>query len=450
MRVGSLIILIISIFFLFSFLGTCVASSDILARLWQFSPASSGISATQVIEDISGDGHQDIFVATTAVTSNVGELPAELLLVNGRTGTVVRSLNLGRKSIGRARYLGGTIIIWEWNIGLKAYSTTLTEIWNKSLKASPTVFSACDSSRLLIAVDRNVSAIDVMNGNYLWTWRAPAKIIDGLPVADGVVCYYAENIALLNVDGVLRNTLFVARPPSEGFGYTETLHQFNASSFFFFQDVVFRSSDPTIRKIKIDGGILRQEWKIDIGGGGANKPLVITDVDGDQVSEFMCVRKEDDTIAIFSGRTGDTLYSTSMAALYISSGSIIDDIDGDGIHEVAFGPYTSSHFHGLYLASLKEANATLVTIASLDIYDTLISMEDVDGDGLCEIIGVTVGGDINCYQGFDPCIPEFSSIVFFGLLCLTAVEAVLTRSLAREQTRPENTIKQPQNTQTRP
>jgi hypothetical protein len=439
MRTGSLVILIVLVSFSVSSLGTHAASGGAPSRLWQFSPQSPGIKAMQVIEDISDDGHQDIFVATSAVarysSGTVEEFPAELSFIDGKTGTVVRSLNLGKTSIGRARYLDGTIVIWGSGIGLKTYSATLDEVWNQSFTTYPSFFSSCNSSRLLIGVGRNVMAIDVTNGNRLWTYSAPTSLIDVLPVADQIVCYYAENIALLSDDGDLMTTLFVARPPSEGFGYTETLHPFNASSFFFLQDVFFGSSGPTIRKVEINEGNLRVEWKIEVGGGGANKPLVAIDVDGDQVSDFLCVRKEDGTIGVFSGRTGDPLYSTRLAALYIKSACVINDIDGDGMLEVAFAPCTPNYVHGLYLVSLKEVNATLVQVAALDFYNGLISMEDADGDSLSEIVGVTSAGKINCYQGFDlRFIPELSRTIFLGILCLTTSAAVLARrSFAKDK-----------------
>lgn len=171
--------------------SVCIATNRELIRLWLFKPRSPSILVTQVINDVNSDGHEDVFVATLAVTrysnGQVEELPVEFIFLDGKTGTVILSQSLGQISLRQALYVNDIVVTSDWSGLLKCYDTTLKQIWNKTLSSSPTMILYCSPSKLVLAIDKNVTAISIEDGVFLWTWVAPTKILSVLAVMDRII-----------------------------------------------------------------------------------------------------------------------------------------------------------------------------------------------------------------------------------------------------------------------
>lgn len=230
---------------------------------------------------------------------------------------------------------------------------------------------------------------------------------------------------MLDINGQLIDTFSVPRPSYPNALYTETLHVLDDSSFLLMEDIwnmLGESPNPTIRKFQVNGNSLTEVWKIDVGGGAANKPLVVQDVDGDGFNDFIVRTTEGESLALLSGQAGNIIYPIHISAMYVRAGCMIDDIDGDGIREIALGPCTSNHSHGLYICSLKKDNATPAQINGIDLFESLSSIQDINGDGFSEIIGITTGGKIECYSGFDSrIISEFSIYILLTTISLMLI-----------------------------
>jgi hypothetical protein len=418
-NLSAMIILILSLCLFSSMMYTVFGESSML---WRFSPQSPLTVDVQVIEDVSGDGCQDVFIATSATTrysdGKIEELPAELILIEGRTKDVICTLTLGQISVKDTLYMNRTVAVSETNM-LKVYNISLHEIYNKTFCETPRLLRTFDESKLIFALDRNLTLLELENGEPLWIWCAPSKITNILVTKRRILCAYPEHITMLDANGTFVCSQHVPRPDFSYAIYTESLHRLDDAHFLYLEDVWLpfgKSPNVSLSMWKVDDAAFDMKWKIEVGGRSANKPYMIPDVDSDGVNDFICRRKEDDKIAVFSGKTGDMIYTTSMSAYYIGAACLINDVDGDGIAETALGLYTQDWSHGLYICSFKRNVSVSYRIICLNLYSRLVPIEDVDGDELLDIVG-EAGGKVECYRGFDSrIIPEFSTSIFLLII----------------------------------
>jgi hypothetical protein len=375
--------------------------------LWQFSPRSSAIVTTQVIDDVSGDGQDDVLVATNAITrySNYGveELPAELIILDGKSGKLNRSKTLGMTSVGGAIFVNGSIIS---SIGktLAIYDPDLQETYSETFNESPRLMGILSESQVVFSLNRNVTLFDLETRENLWTWTSPAQVAGMLIMEDALIVNYPEHLVMLAYNGTPISGKYV---PRRTFGsatlYTESLHKLDRSRFLYLEDawvILGQSPDPSLSMWEIDPLTFKLKWEIDVGGGAANKPHAISDIDSDGVNDFICRRKEDYRIAVLSGKTGEQIYPTGLSGYYVHASTQISDIDEDGIAEVAVNPYDENWWHGLYIISFK-GNRSISYEIGFTLYSHLVAIPDIDDDSLLDIIAATQGGTIEAYRGFD-------------------------------------------------
>lgn len=405
--------------------------------LWRYSPKSPSNIALQVIEDISGDGHQDIFIASSSIISysnnRVQELPAELIFIDGKNGSLIRSLNLGMVSVNFAAVVGKRIIVSQTNM-LRVYDLNFRKLYNKSLSKTPRLLRILSNSQLIYTIDNEVCLLNLENGEKIWTWYAPDSITGVLIIGRQIICAYPNYLAMLNLDGVLLHCEYVPRLNLSYAIYSESLHRLDDEHFLYLEDVwsLFeKSPNPSLSMWEVKGNSFSMKWKIEIGGGAANKPLIIPDLDGDNMNDFICVGKEDYKISVFSGQTGNLIYSTDLTGLYVHAACLIDDINNDEIREIAINPYDKDNWHSLYICSLRR-NMSISQAISLNLYKRLVPIEDVDGDGFSDFIGAKMNGEVECYRGFSSeIIPEFSYFSPIMLSLMLIINVILIFAMSR-------------------
>jgi hypothetical protein len=388
---------------------------------------------------MNGNGVDDVFVATQGQTSisngQTQQYPAELVFFDGKTGSLIRSLDLGQEPITNAMYVDGRVITSDSNGVLTCYDSTLNQIWNITLADNPQVIRVRDSSNIVLAVDDNVSDLKVDDGSTVWTWSGPAKIEDLLTTSSWTVCYYAGNLTLLDANGNFVDDYAVPRPVLSYAVYSETLHQLDNTSFLMLEDAwsIFESSpNPTLTKFQVSGNLsapaLNEIWQIEVGGGSANKPFIVGDVEGDGFNDFICAENESETLGLFSGKTGIMIYSIGVSAMYLNAGSMMNDM-GTGSIEVALAPYTGGYTDGLYLCSLQKTNSTLTAIDPLNFYCSVSTIQNVPGENYSEIIAATEDGQIRCFSVYTQTIPEFPVPTFLATLCLISLFAIIIKRI---------------------
>ncbi len=371
--------------------------------LWAFQPQSSFLATVQTINDVTGDGHEDIFVATQAQTrissAGVVNIPSELIFLNGKTGKLYRSLNLGDTGIDSSVFVNGHVILSRGN-GLEIYNSLLQRTYSRTFNGTPRLITVLNQSHVFFAVERNITLFNLEKTEYLWTLTASGKITDILVMSKGVVFTYPNYLVMRGFDGSPITGTYVPRPEYDPAPlYTESLHKLDDNRFLYFEDVwvVFGQSPyPSIIMWETSETTFSRKWTIEVGGGAANKPFAIPDVDGDKVNDFICSNKDDRNISVFSGQTGQLIYSPGPSVYYIDAATRINDIDKDGIDEVALASYSST---ALCIYSFKQTSAKAYYV-QWDLYDSLVAIEDVDGDGLLDFVAASAGGRLDAYRGF--------------------------------------------------
>ena len=401
--------------------------------LWQSSPDSSFILTMQTMKDVNGA--EDVFVASEGQTSysngQLQQVPGQLLIYDGETGSAISSLNLGQEPISNAVCIDGKVIKSDSNGVLTCYSSALNPLWNETLAGGPQVMRVCGSSDIVLSVKNVVSELNVDNGSIVWSWTCPGNVEDLLATPDWTACYYPGNLTLLNANGSFMDNLAVPRPVLEFAVYTETLHQLDNTSFILFEDalsVLESSPNPTVTKFQVLGNssaaTLSEGWQIQVGGDSANEPFIVGDVEGDGFSDFMCTVNESGTLGLFSGETGNMIYPIDISTTGLSGSSVISDT-GSGNIEVALTPYSG----GLYLCSLGETNATVISIDPVNSYSSVVTIQNVPSENYSEIIAETEGGKINCFSAYIQTVPEFSVATFLAIISLVPLFGVVIKKM---------------------
>lgn len=413
-----------------------------MSQFWKFGHCSNNISRMQVIEDITSDGCRDVFVATPAIyrydSSGYKEIPAELLFLDGRNGSVLRSIKLGMSSITSTLYVGGFVIASFYSGAVKVYDLWFRCIYNLTFSEAPQNLMAINSSMLLFGVKHVLVAFDVPSAKILWNWTAPSKIIGILSMSDRIACGYSQHVTILRLDGSYVCEHDCPHVPSPDGICDESLHRLDDSRLLFMTDiwVIFgQSPNTTLRMLKLNGDILEQEWCIDIGNGAANKPYAISDINSDGISEFICRRKEDDLITMFNGADGKPLYSIGISAHYVRSFCIIGSTTTNATLDVAIGPYTTDGWHGLYLVSIKPDYSNATRAIYCDIYEELANFDDLNGDGLVAFVGATIDGKVICWEAYGDFIPEFPTSKYFFWLLASMAALIGIRKMKMTRTR---------------
>jgi hypothetical protein len=125
-----------------------------------------------------------------------------------------------------------------------------------------------------------------------------------------------------------------------------------------------------------------------------NTPLVLGDVDND--NEIEVVSTEDywpyKIIIIINGKTGQLEWSCNLPTFlhYGKSVPVIEDINNDGIKEIVYSHsgyiWDSASGRGRIYALNKVIQDTIWCFKSDTLFFTGVAVEDVDGDGLKEVI----------------------------------------------------------------
>jgi hypothetical protein len=114
----------------------------------------------------------------------------------------------------------------------------------------------------------------------------------------------------------------------------------------------------------------------------------VGDLDGDGIKDYLLTDSSwlNDPVSIFSGQAGDLIYSIDIYpqinAFWSSPGAIgIDDVDGDGIPDLAIREYAWSHPQ-----TVLCSGATGVEIRRFNDHGALANAGDVDRDGVGDIL----------------------------------------------------------------
>jgi hypothetical protein len=155
---------------------------------------------------------------------------------------------------------------------------------------------------------------------------------------------------------------------------------------------------PASFKAKID-------FVLDAGAGNNLRGLVVADIDGDGWSDILVAESVINSVSIFRNLgTGGELSTTSFAPKVSIPGAgnggglRIIDLDGDGNHDIATENSTSSATFATYR---NISTPGTIAFEPVELWPGLVysgplsAVEDVDGDGLFDLIAQHGNGSVN-------------------------------------------------------
>jgi len=256
------------------------------------------------------------------------------------------------------------------NNTVQVFKSDGTPLWSKSIlidtgrvgiadidgdgKGEVVVFGATDGTADHTAL---IYALDDHDGHILWTWTGAELSAD------------PKNIAFVNVDG---------DPEPEIIG---------ANGGWYNRDVY--ALDNT------DG---REIWRKPYG---RTEHLLVGDVTGDGMEEILHFACSERTVSVLDKTTGDVIWSFPTISY---PDGVLGDIDGDGVKDVVVTCREKEIYEGNKLYSLRGGLDEYELFPSKDFAGGFENgalsavLEDIDGDGIKDIIVRLVGSKILAYR----------------------------------------------------
>lgn len=166
----------------------------------------------------------------------------------------------------------------------------------------------------------------------------------------------------------------------------------------------------------IENDTIEKVWGVIVDRFDLNRGFSVQDLSGDGKREVLAVK--DGNITVFSGSDGAVLSRTNITTAcivnveHISSGYVILTQEGDA-----------------YLVSFKDATPTLYWKVSLGMLPSISAIEDVDGDGLTDLVAAT-SNNVTCYWGYwfipaPPPPPPIYHNLQFWIMVMAVVDVVI-------------------------
>jgi outer membrane protein assembly factor BamB len=333
-----------------------------LTKKWEFE-AKTAIYSDIACGDINGDGKKEVVFKTNeeevVVLSDKGE---KLWGFSLNDGTDLERLFLDRDSIrvvcsspvladidddGREE-----IIVGGSNGKLYVISSNGKKLWdfstNNSINSTPTVGDINNDGKPEIIFGSNDHSLYVLDchGNKLWTFEANLEIQSGIAVADingdgrpEVIFGSDDNhLYALTAEGALlwefqTGGSITARPA------VGDLHRDGQ------QKIVFGSHDCFVYVVKSNG---LPEWKYKVKGKVVSE-VSLSDINFDKKLEIIVTMCSCEDNVLILSNTRDVIGNFG-AGFWVTSSSIVRDIDHDGNYEIIFGSYD----HHLYILTFRR------------------------------------------------------------------------------------------------
>ena len=339
------------------------------------------VSDLKTIEDLNNNGSQEVLVAE-GYPSVIPPIPPEgpkLFCLDGENGNE----------------------IWSFTPDPQGYITAIDVISDVT----------GDGVTDVIADSYNywVSLVDGSNGNQVWTSSVPAKWIfavssigdvnnDGLcdvligtyddpGIETGAYCFSGADGAMIwaRTIGNIQTNCVKNIPDINNDGK---------------EDVLAGTMDGVMYALSGENGSII--WTTATGTGQIIQEVVITqDITGDGKNEVIA-GSWDDNVYCFDGASGSILWTYEVVN-WVHTVGIIEDISGDGVKDILVGDRGNAIGGGVYTGSvycLDGAAGTLMwSYQTGDMVWAVSQIEDVNGNGASDVIAGSDDGYVYSLEG---------------------------------------------------
>ena len=422
-----LLILIFEI--LFSILPMPSSSSLIEIKIdstyviWQTRINVDGDMLTlQTIPDINNDDHEDIFVSSKS---------GNLIFIDGRTGSIIRN-GKNVREIKESKFLNNHLIIID-DLGITVYNQSFAYLftipyWSIEFRSARSEgysgLQTFDGSDIVFYDDiaigrqhapRTLDSFSLFNSSPNWIF----------PLGDEFSCCYypyrVDNLAILSPQrGVVsfsnwcENWQYIAIIDSNGNAITTIKTNLSMSTDLLPYDqthfLSINENHLCLFSAVEDKCTLLWQTPLEYS---PRLPLVAVDVNNDGEKEIILYHDWSRNYEeywwkspLYNGSNGELLYTIGY---YFNDLAVVDDINGDGIKEMAVIGKNNTDQNNICFLSLEESMYNLLWSVNVSGNPQGIeTIQDVDGDGNKDIIVATWDYLYCLWAGYDNDAPTVS------------------------------------------
>ena len=381
--------------------------------IWKAAVNGDFIIALQSISDINGDGHEDVFVA-----SSVAPVSTYVTFVDGKNGSIIRKSGpypftqpIAPYPYVRTKavYINGYIALAKTG-GIDVYDSQFNKLYTipaSALDTAPECLQTFDGTDLVFIDDTDVKCYSLSTGSQKWIKTGALAVTDLWVISSQRVVYAWRDFSLGRWCLVLtdNNGNELAREDVRelsDWDYAPGIRPrvLNSHDELHFLYAKMNATMAIIRCYSIAEDNITMVWQRQVDYYVYNKGFAIPDVNGDGKKEVIAVWHHN--ITVYDGADGSLLYMTNIYSYSIIRIAIVSDINRDGIEEVV----VYDDFGGSHLISFTYSTYTLFWTSGYGHYG-MDTIQDVDGDGLKDVVGTCSCNVTYCLGGsYDDAYPS--------------------------------------------
>ncbi|MHA1150490.1 MAG: SBBP repeat-containing protein [Promethearchaeota archaeon] len=368
--------------------------------LWEEqSGPSNRVHCNAIIDDIDGDGYQDVLTGTESSESMVfcrsGVNGSEIWNATYATDDVAYIEimdDIDKDGYRDVAYCSEDLNVYavSGKNGTLIWSQLVSSAWQNGIKAVDDIDDDGYVDLVVISDDTNMRCLSGANGSNIWTFSDAIFVLAHLFITPDIDHQSKNDIVVSGSDGI-----FLVSGETGDYIWdlnsTENIDNINLVSDLdgdLLNDIIFDTSSYLYAISSFDSSLI---WKSMVHGF----PIAFGDINLDKIDDIALTRQAVDYILVIDGISAEVLWNSSAPNGYTGGyyGLEILDIDGDDVNDLAFFTWQSQT--GIFCMSGKSGQILWKYATSNYVTWNAQYLEDVDGDGVVEII---IGdGDVKTY-----------------------------------------------------
>ena len=360
--------------FIRCFNGNSSGTADVL---WDFEIYSGNVYSHRgldIIEDINGDGYQDVIVGTTGGDRSIRA-------ISGKDGTSIW--------VHDTHEYGGGGWVYQVNCRFDYNGDGHTDV------LAATGDDADDTG------PKRVYCLDGLTGSSIWERPLGGPVFSVIGIED---CTGDGQPDVLAGASNENETIGYAYGINGATGYTIWTYATTSSSVWALEQIDDVNDDEVSDVIIGDFSghyyILDTTNGAQIYGGNVGSAIILQlikldDVNGDGYSDIAVAHSTNSTVQVINGFTGSILWYHSVADQPWNA-SRIGDVSGDGINDLVVGTLYANNY-AYFLNGVDGSELHSINFGTP--VDAIASIPDIVGDNSMEMVAGGRNGALYCYSG---------------------------------------------------